>query len=110
MKAARGAVIRLRTKRAFVRGDIGFDAENGLDARGRCRRVKLDGRVEIAVVRDGDGVHAQFLDAFHQLWNGVAAIQQRVFGMQVEVGEAVGCLGHGDRAIVPCTDRWNGWP
>ena len=43
---------------AYTWSDIGFVTEDGSDAAGFAGIVEFDGSVEVAVVRDGDGVHA----------------------------------------------------
>src|SRR5262249_47037584 len=52
--------------------------------------VKLDGTVEIAVVGHGQGVHAEFLDACHELRNAIGAVEQAVVRVAVQMNEAIG--------------------
>jgi hypothetical protein len=69
------------------RGDIGLNAQDGLDALGLAGLVERDGAEDVAVVGDGDGLHPQFGDAGHELVDLVAAIEQRELAVEMEVDE-----------------------
>lgn len=43
---------------AYTWRDVGFVAEDGANATGFAGVVEFDGAVEVAVVGNGDGVHA----------------------------------------------------
>ena len=54
--------------------------------------VKFDRAEEIPVIGHGDRRHLEFHRLFHQLLHPHRAIEERVFGMEVEVNE--GIAGH----------------
>ena len=70
-----------------VDGDIRLDAEDRLHARVLRGEVELHRAEEVAVVGDGDGVHAEFLHALEQPLDRVAAVEQRVLAVKVQVRE-----------------------
>ena len=69
--------VRLATDDRFDPGFLGF-------------LVKVDRAVEIAVVRNRDGRHAQRLRFFHQLFHPHRPIEEGVFGVEMEVDEGIG--------------------
>jgi hypothetical protein len=73
---------------SVARGDVRLDPEDGLDAVRPCLLVEGDRAVQVAVVGDRDGVHPEFFDPLDELVDAVAAVEQRVLGVQVEVDEA----------------------
>ena len=75
---------------AIAGRDVGLDAQDRLDPGLVAREVEGDSPEQVAVVGDGDRVHAQLFHACHQPIDAVAAVQQRVLGVQVQVGEAGG--------------------
>jgi hypothetical protein len=56
--------------------------------------VKLDRAEKIAVISHGHGRHAEFDRFFHQLLHPHCTVQQRIFGVEVEVNKRV--AGHRD--------------
>jgi hypothetical protein len=56
--------------------NISFDADYWLDMCCQCFRVELDDSEQIAVVSDGNRVHAEFLTLFKQLIEDYRAIEQ----------------------------------
>ena len=78
-------------------GEVGLTADDGVDDGGLffvlsfCLGllVKLDSTEEITVIGHGDRGHAEFGDAVHQFVDPHRAIQERVFGMEVEVDKGV---------------------
>jgi len=56
--------------------NISFDADYWLDMRCQCFRVELDDSEQIAVVGDGNRVHAQLPTLFKQLIEDYRAIEQ----------------------------------
>ena len=74
-------------------GDIHFAAQNRLDAAFTGFVVKDDAREEVAVFGDGQRRGAGLLRVVQQFADAAGAIQQRVFGVQVEMHELGG--GHG---------------
>ena len=67
-------------------------ADDRFDSRFLGFLVKLDRAVEIPVVGDCDRRHPEFLRLPHQLFRPNRPIQQRVFGMEMEVNERI--CGH----------------
>ena len=76
-------------------GDVGLDADDRLDALVLGGLVEGDRAVEGAVVRDGHRIHALGRRRVDQLRDPAEAVEQAEFGVDVEVGEVVGCQGHG---------------
>ena len=70
-------------------GQVGLAANDGIDLFGLGLLVEFNGAIEVAVIGHGHGGHAQFGNAVHQLPNPHGAIQERVFGVEVEVDEGV---------------------
>ena len=70
-----------------ARGDIDLAADDGLDAGLSGCLVELDDAVHHAVVGDGQAVHAQLFGPCHQLRDAAHAVEQAVFGVDMEVGE-----------------------
>ena len=75
---------------AIAGRDVSLDAQDRLDPCFLAREVEGDSPEQIAVVGDGHRVHAQLFHAGHQPIDAVAAVQQRVLGVKVQVGEAGG--------------------
>ncbi len=75
-----------------VGGDVGFQADDRLDAGGFGLSEEFDGPVEVAVVGDRQRGHAEVLDPLDQLGNLAGAVEQAVVGVAVQVNE--GPLAH----------------
>jgi hypothetical protein len=73
-------------------GQVRLVADDRVDAALLALGVELDRPVQVAVVGDGAGGHAQLLGLLDQLGDAVEAVQQGVVGVQVEVGELA--VGH----------------
>ena len=71
-----------------VFADIDFTADDRVNAAFFRLGVEIDHAVHHAVVGDGAGIHAQFLDAVEQRADAVCAVQQAVFGMQMKMCES----------------------
>ena len=67
--------------------DIDLAADDGLDALGLARAVKVDRAVHHAVVRDGDRRLPQLADALGKPLDAAGAVKQAVFRMNVQMGE-----------------------
>ena len=76
--------------RPDVRRYIGLDAQDRLDALLAAGLVEGNRAVQIAVIREGDRVHAEPLDAVDEGFHPVAPVEQRVLGVEVEVDEVRG--------------------
>jgi hypothetical protein len=72
---------------AAARGDVGLVADDRVDARGLGGLVELERPVEVAVVGDRQGVHAQFHRPRHQPVDRAGAVEQAVVAVAVEVDE-----------------------
>src|SRR5690606_26585527 len=75
--------------------------EDGLDAFVLRSPVKGHRAEEVAVVGDGDGVHPERLDALDELVEPVAAVEEGVLGVEVEMDEprAQGVARSGSRFL-----------
>ena len=72
------------------RRDIGFDADDWLDARIDCGAPHLIGAMHVAMIRDADGLHVQFLGAFDQIRYLRSAVEQRIVRMVMQLHEVSG--------------------
>ena len=54
--------------------------------------VEFDRAIEVSVIGDGHGRHPEFHGFFHQLLHPDTPVQERVFGVQMEMNE--GIAGH----------------
>ncbi len=70
-----------------ARGDVDLAADDGLDARGAAGLVEGHRPVHHAVVGDRQGTLPQFFGALRQLLDAAGAVEQRIFGMDVEMDE-----------------------
>jgi hypothetical protein len=68
-------------------GEVEFAADERFDALGLGLVVELDRAVEIAVVREGQGLHAEGGGAVHQAVDAAGAVEQAVVAMDVEMDE-----------------------
>ena len=75
----------LRLLFVHVRADVHLATDDGMDALADAGAVEVHHAVHHAVVGDGAGVHAQFLEPGNQGLDGTCAVQQAVFGMQMQV-------------------------
>ena len=75
---------------AAARGDIGLDAHDRVDAHVLGRLVELQGPVQVAVVGQGQGVHAQLFGPLQQAGDFSGAVQQAVMAMAVQMGKGRG--------------------
>ena len=82
----RGSFIQLGVTVGHTPGrHVGFQADNGLNP-GRFGGIeKFDHPKHGAVIGQGHRRHTQFLDAFDQFLEIAEAVQQRIFGMDVQV-------------------------
>jgi hypothetical protein len=77
-----------------ARGEIGLDADDGLDAVAAGLGPELVGAEDIAVVGRGDGRHPHRGRGPEQLVDARRTVQHRVLGVNVQVREAVVRGGH----------------
>src|SRR5262249_18041426 len=80
-------------------GDVRLVADDRIDGCLAALAIEFDGPVEVAVVRQSAGVHAQFLDASSQLGNAAGPVEQAVMAVAVQVNERA--LRH----VAPSTSR-----
>ena len=78
----------------FVRNrcDVGFAANDWFYAGATCFLVKFNRPKQIAVIGDRNGRHFEFSRLFHQFFHSNSAVQQRVFGVQMQMNERI--AGH----------------
>src|SRR5213592_1592024 len=72
---------------AVAEGEVRLEAEDGPDLPRPGLGIELPRPVQVAVVGDGEGVHAQRLDPIEQFGDPVGAVEERVLAMGVEVNE-----------------------
>ena len=61
-----------------------------MDARRLGGLIEINDAKHVAVVGDGQALHAQFLAARHQLVDAGRAVQQAIFGMHMQMGKIQG--------------------
>ena len=71
----------------LVLAHVELAAEDGLDALLLGGVEEVDGAVDVAVVGHGHGFLAEFGDAVDEFLDVAGAVEQGVFGVQMEVGE-----------------------
>ena len=76
-----GTLIRRSFPVATLLGKVSLQPDYGLYPRFLALRIKLNGAVQPAVVRDGEGIHAQLLGALHHWADAAEAVQEAVFGV-----------------------------
>ena len=72
---------------ALAGGDVGLVAEDRIEAGCGAFAVELDGAVQVAVIGQGQGVHAQFLGVRDQLGDAAGAVEQAVMAVAVQMNE-----------------------
>ncbi len=94
-----GARVELRVPVAHApRGEVGFHAQDRLDARALGGAIEVDHAEHRAVIGQRQSRHAQFAGALHQVRDAAQAVEQRVFGMDVQVNKR---HGHSGVPVVP---------
>ncbi len=68
---------------------ISLVTDDRIDAGRGAFFVKLDGPVEVAVVRQGQGVHALLLGPGHQFGNAAGPVEQAVMAMAMQMHEGL---------------------
>ena len=68
-------------------GEIGLEPENRAYLLGASLLVEGPGCVQVAMVGNGQAVHAQFPDMRHELGEPVGTVQERIFAVGVEMDE-----------------------
>jgi hypothetical protein len=77
---------------ALAGGDVRLVADDRVEAGRLALAVELDGAVQVAVVGQGQGVHAQLPGPRHQLGHAAGPVEQAVVAVTVQVDE--GTVGH----------------
>ena len=91
-------------------GDVGLDAEDGLDALVLRRLVEGDRAVERPVVGDRERIHAVLGRRVDQLRDPAEAVEETELGVDVEVREVVRGEGRHGRSMVAARPRRGlGW-
>ncbi len=78
-----GLVVAAFAAEAGGRGDVGLDADDGLDAALAGSLVEVDGAIEGAMVGHRDRLHAEFLHPVEEGADLRHAVEQGVFGVGV---------------------------
>ena len=73
-------------------GDISFATNDRFHPGALGFLVKFDRAKQITVIRDRDGWHLKFGRLFHQLFHPDAAVQERVFRVQMQMNKRI--AGH----------------
>ena len=84
--------------------DVGFLADDRVDARGLCLEIQIDGAIEDAMVRQRDRRHARLNGMADHLGDAAGAVEQAVFGMRMKVDEA-----HAFRWSLTTASMWKVW-
>ena len=82
----RGAFLQPAGAAVAVR-DVGLAADDRLDPPGAGLLLEFPRAVEVAVVREGEGGHAQFDRPLHQVVYPVRAVEEGVLAMCVKMNE-----------------------
>src|SRR5579864_1109098 len=78
---------------ALTGSDICLVTDDGVDAIRLAFAVKLDGAIQVAVIGEGQGIHALLFGVLHEFGNAVRAVEQAVVAMAMEMNEVA---GHGE--------------
>ena len=70
-----------------ARCDVGFVADHWVDAFGLAGFVKLECTVEIAVVGERQGVHAEFFGPTHELFDWACSVEQTEMAMAMQMNK-----------------------
>ena len=81
---------------AIMGRDIGFEADNRFDISFFGGIIKINCAIHDAVVGDGDTVHTQLGGTFDDAVDSGVAVEEAVFGMDVEMHKIV----HGSTVII----------
>ena len=84
--------------------DVGFLADDRVDARGLCLEIQIDRAIEDAMVRQRDCWHARLDGVADHLGDPARAVEQAVFGMRMKVDEA-----HALRSSLTTASMWKVW-
>ena len=82
-----GRVARLLARLARPEREVGLEAEDRPDLGRLGGVVERPGRVHVAVVGDGQAVHAELLDVRDEIGDPAGPVEQRVFAVGVEMDE-----------------------
>ena len=74
-----------------ARGDIDLAADHGVQPGGLAGAVEIDHAVHHAVIGDGDGRLPERLGALDELPDAAGAVEQAVFGVDVQMGKGHAC-------------------
>jgi hypothetical protein len=77
-----------------ARGEVGFDADDGLDTGRFGGAVEGHGTVHGAVIGEGDGGLVQFNGALHQVVDAAQAVEQGILAVDMEMDKGL-VIGHG---------------
>ena len=72
---------------ALAGGDVGFVADDRIEAGRLAFLVELDGAEQVAVIGQGDGVHARRLGVGHQFGQAVGAVEQAVMTVTMKMNK-----------------------
>ena len=78
---------------AWPRRDVRFVTDHGVHIRLATFLIKLNRAVEVAVIRNRAGGHAEFLGLLDEGGNSIEAIEQAVVRVTMEVNERSGRHG-----------------
>ena len=81
------------------RGHVNLTTHDRLHPRFRGCLIKLDGPVQVAVIRQGEGRLVELFGPVHQLRNPAGPVQQGVLRMAVEMDKG---FGHRKSNLISC--------
>src|SRR5207249_4262112 len=70
---------------AFAGGHISFITEDRIETRGPAFLIKLNSSIEVAVIRESQGVHPQLFGARYELGNAASAVEQAVMTVAMQM-------------------------
>ena len=73
--------------------NVGFHADDRLDALLATGLVKLDGPVHVSMVGESQGFHSLILGEANHIGDGVDPIQQAEVAVDVKMAESISSLG-----------------
>ena len=71
--------------------DVRLQTQHRIDALVSALVVELERPIQIAVIRDGEGIHPRPLDLLHDLIDPVCSVEQAVVRVTVQVSERLRC-------------------
>src|SRR5690348_3041082 len=87
MRVRTGCVWELLAELAGPEGQIRLEAQDGADLPGLGLAMESPRSMQVAMVRNGERIHPQRLDAVQEFRDPVGAVEEGVFAVGVEMNE-----------------------